>query len=318
MKDTRFSRRALVISTYALTGMALMNAQTPTYSVPVRMTVTMNVLGEGKRVPTVNREDVILTQGKDRLNVIDWVAACEDKAKLNLFLLIDDASDTSLGVQLADLRAFIDAQPPTTLVGVGYMRNGTVEIVKDFTSDHAAASQALRLPLGATGAYGSPYLSVMDLMKRWPESANRREIIMVTDGIDRARRGMRFYGLGPVSPDVDTASSVAQRTGTIIHSIYSPGVGHLHRNFWEATNGQNGLAKLADETGGESFFLGLQPAVSFKPYLDRITNLLNNQYVLTFQVKPGKGAGLRPIKLTTEVAGVELVSANNAWFPAAK
>jgi hypothetical protein len=155
-------------------------------------------------------------------------------------------------------------------------------------------------------------------MKRWPESSNRREVIMVTDGIDRARRGLRFSGLGPINPDVDSASSVAQRTGTIIHSIYSPGVGHLHRNFWEATNGQNGMAKLSDETGGESFFLGLQPPVSFKPYLDRISTILENQYVLTFHVRPGRKAGLRPIKLTTEVAGVELVSADNVWVPAAK
>jgi hypothetical protein len=260
----------------------------------------------------------MVTQGKDRLKVIDWVAACEDKAGLNLFILIDDASDSSLGLQLADLREFINQQPSTTLVGVAYMQNATVQIAQDLTNDHAAAAKALRLPMGSTGAYGSPYLSVANLMKRWPESPNRREVILVTDGIDRARRGMRYYGLGPVSPDVDSASTIAQSTGTIIHSIYSPGVGHLHRNFWQATNGQNGIAKLSDETGGESFYLGLQSPVSFKPYLDRIKTILENQYVLTFHINPGKKAGLRAIKLTTEVAGVELVSADGAWVPAAR
>jgi hypothetical protein len=318
MKDYRFSHKALVIFSYALTSALFLQAQTPASTVPVKMTVTLDVLGEGKRVPTVNREDVLVKQGKDSLKVADWIAACEDRAGLDLFILIDDASDTSLGVQLNDLRAFVNSQPATTSIGIGYMRNATVQITQNFTKDHAAAAKALRLPLGSTGAYGSPYLSVIDLMKRWPEHTNRREVIMITDGIDRARRGLPSRGLAPISPDVDCASTVAQRTGTIIHTIYSPGVGRLHHNYWEANNGQNGIAKLSDETGGGSFFLGLQPAVSFQPYLDRIQKILENQYVLTFQAKPNKKAGLQRVNLITEVAGVELASADNVWVPAAK
>ncbi len=78
------------------------------------------------------------------------------------------------------------------------------------------------------------------------------------------------------------------------------------------------MSKISDETGGESFFLGLQPAVSFKPYLDRIQKILENQYVLTFQARPGKKAGLQSVTLTTEIAGVELGSADSVWVPAAK
>ena len=47
---------------------------------------------------------------------------------------------------------------------------------------------------------------------------------MVTDGIDRARRSIPWRGLY-INPDVDSASEVAMRTGTIIHTIYAPGVG---------------------------------------------------------------------------------------------
>jgi hypothetical protein len=318
MKTSQSPRKALVIFSCALTSSLFLQAQPAASTVPVKMTVTLDVLREGKRVPTVNREDVMVKQGKDSLKVTDWVAACEDQAGLDLFILIDDASDTSLGVQLNDLRAFVNSQPATTSIGIGYMRNATVQIAQNFTNDHAAAAKALRLPTGSTGAYGSPYLSVIDLMKRWPEHTNRREVIMITDGIDRARRGLGSRGLSPISPDVDYASTVAQRTGTIIHSIYTPGVGRLHHNYWEANNGQNGIAKLSDETGGESFFLGLQPAVSFQPYLERVQKILENQYVLTFQAKPNKKAGLQRVNLTTEVAGVELASANNVWVPVAK
>jgi hypothetical protein len=204
---------------------------------PVTMVVTANV-DKNKRRPEIQKEDVFVHKGKDRLPVADWAAAQDGRAGLELFILIDDASVSTLGLQLDDLRNFINAQPSSTSIGVGYARNATVEIRQNFTTDHALAAKALRLPLGTAGAYGSPYLSAVDLMKRWPETPNRREILLVADGIDRAHRSHNAL----LNPDVDTAGAVAQRTGTIVHSIYYPGVGHWPRNFWQATNGQNGLA----------------------------------------------------------------------------
>jgi hypothetical protein len=293
------------------------NAQeTTTAAIPVRIAVTANV-ANNKRIPEINPEDIVVKQGNERLQVTEWVTASGERAGLDLFILIDDASDTSLGLYLDDLRTFINTQPATTLVGVGYMRNATVQIMQNFTTDHAAAAKALRLPFGTAGAYGSPYLSLTDLIKRWPENQNRREVVMVTDGIDRARGGPRWRGLS-TNPDVDIASDVAMRTGTIIHTIYAPGTGRLHRNYWEANNGQMGLAKLADVTGGESFFLGLQSPVSFRPYLDDLQKTLNNRYLLSFSAKPATKAGLQYISLSTEIAGVEFSAPDAVWVPAAK
>jgi hypothetical protein len=288
----------------------------PAKTADVHMTVTLRLLGENKRMPEVNREDVIVKQGKERLQVTGWAPARGERAGLDLFILIDDASDPSLGSQLDDLRSFVNAQPPTTSVGIGYMRNGTVQISQNFTADHSQAAKALRLPVTFSGAYGSPYLSLIDLMKRWPEGGNRREVVMITDGIDRFRGGPHPRGLGFVNPDVDLASQVAQRTGTIIHTIFARGVGRLGTNFWEITNGQNGMAKLSDETGGDSFYLGTRNAVSFKPYLDDLQTSLDNQYLLEFHAAPAKKSGLQYVKLTTEVAGVELDSADSVWVEA--
>jgi hypothetical protein len=39
---------------------------------PVQMTVTVLVLGKNKRMPEVSREDIIVRQGKDRLQVTGW------------------------------------------------------------------------------------------------------------------------------------------------------------------------------------------------------------------------------------------------------
>lgn len=281
--------------------------------VPVRMTVTVNV-DKGKRMPQIDMKDVSVKKNKEQLQVTEWVPAQGDHAGLELFFLIDDASISTLGNQLKDLSDFFNAQPATTAIGVGYARNANVEIRQEFTTDHVLAAKALRLPLTNVGAFGSPYLSVTDLMKRWPASSNRREVVLVTDGIDRANRGRNAL----VNPDVDTAARVAQKTGTIIHTLYFPGVGHWCRNFWEANSGQNGIAKLADVTGGESFFLGVQTPVSFSPYLDQLQRILDNQYLMTVSAKPGKKAALQYVTVTTEVAGVDFSTPDAIWVPAAK
>jgi hypothetical protein len=283
---------------------------------PVHMTVTVRVLGKNKRMPEVNREDIIVRQGKDRLQVTGWTLLRGDSSPLDLFVLIDDAARTSVSSQFGDLREFIYSLPKTTSVGVGYMRNGAAQVAQELTTDHRQAANALRIPLGSPGVYGSPYLSVIDLMKRWPESSNRREVVMITDGIDRLHGWPHRRSLGPLSPDVSAASTVAQRTGTIIHGIYTRGVGWRGSNFWQVTNGQSAMAKLADETGGESFFLGIGERVSFRPYLHRLQSSLDNRYRLEFNALPGKKPGLQYVKLTTEVAGIELDSADSVWVAA--
>ena len=283
----------------------------------VKMTVTASV-ADGKRMPDINREDVVVQRGKQRLRVTGLVPAQGAHAGLDLFIVIDDGSNSALGNQLEDLRTFINTQPSTTLVGVGYMRNATVQVLQDLTIDHAKAANALRLPFGYSGAYGSPYLSVIDLMKRWPDTRNRHEVVMITDGVDRARRNT---GWGPGltrNSDVDSASEVAQRTGTIIHTIYAPGTGRSHRNFWQATSGQMHMARLSDQTGGESFYLGLQSPVSFLPYLDQLQKILDNQYLLSFSAAPQKKPGLQRVKLSTPIAGVELSSHDAVWVPASR
>src|ERR1700740_534484 len=98
----------------------------------VRMVVTANV-DDGKRVPEIAKEDIFVKNGKERLHVLDWAPAQGERAGLELFFLIDDSATPGLGVHLDDLRAFIKSQPGTTAVGVGYARNGTVEIRQNLT-----------------------------------------------------------------------------------------------------------------------------------------------------------------------------------------
>ena len=123
---------------------------------PVHMVVTAEA-HHGSDVPVIQLEDVMVYQGRDRVKTTDWIPLQGEHAALELFILLDDASGTSLGSQLEDIRRFINAQPATTRIGVGYMRDGTVAMAQNLTDDHAMAAKSLRLPIGVAGINASPY-----------------------------------------------------------------------------------------------------------------------------------------------------------------
>src|SRR5579859_7941344 len=75
-------------------------------TLPVSMIVSVEAK-HGKEVPSISREDVVVFQEGDRVQVKDWVPLQADPAGVELFVLIDDSTDTSLGLQLNDLRKFI-------------------------------------------------------------------------------------------------------------------------------------------------------------------------------------------------------------------
>jgi hypothetical protein len=302
-------------------------------TVQVHMVITDEAVRDGAEVPILRPENVQVKQGKNLLKINTIIPARGDNAALQFFILIDDTCDSSIGNSLNDLRDFINAQPATTAIGVGYMSNATIQIAQNFTADHALAAKAIRLPRGNLSAMDSPYLSLISLIKGWPEQKVRREVLMVSDGIDRLRserassyptnfgRGSRnamptsSMGMTTMSPDVDTASTAGQRYGVIVHGIYATGVGRMGRNAWEVQLGQGGVAKITEETGGEYFSLGTQNLISFRPYLDRLQKVLDNQYYLVFQAVPKNKAGLQRVNISTQIADVEIAAADSVWVP---
>ena len=85
---------------------------------------------------------------------------------------------------------------------------------------------------------------------------------------------------------------------------------------WIRTWGQNHLAQLAEESGGEAYFLGYDTPVSFQPYFEQINRRLANQYLLSFVARPGKKPGLHSIRVRTEVPNAALISATRVYLPA--
>ena len=275
-------------------------------------TVTMTVTAVGKKdtsPPIVNKDDVQLYLNKERTQVADW----KHGERLYLAVLIDDSLDNVIANQWNDLKAFFAAQPDTTYISVSYARNGTAMVAQDFTNDHELAAKALRLPLGGGGAFSSPYLTLLDLMKRLPSSADRRSILFFSSGIDYFRGD---FWIRPV--DLDSTISLAQKQNINIWTIYAPDAGHRARGFFLISRAQSYLSQLSDETGAESFYLGTGEPVTFKPYFDELALHLNNQYLLTFRASGGAKGRFQRVKVTTELPHVEFMSAPQAFLPAAK
>lgn len=282
----------------------------------VRVIVTATSKKSGTAPPVVQKEDVKVRQeGKPR-PVLDWAPAKENQAGLDLAILIDDSSDTSLGVQLSDLSAFIRSMPPSVRVAVAYAANGTFRLQQNFTADHKAAANALRPPFGRTEAYSSIYLSVGSLIRRWPRDDNRHEILLISSGIDL------FRGVSDSAPglniDLEQAIRRAQRAGVVVYTLYADGTGRLSRNLFLINNGQGCLSLLAFDTGGESFFQGTQTPIAFSPFLHGIAERFGQQYVLTFGAQPPQTSGYERFVVTTELSGVDLAAPSRVFIPGAK
>jgi hypothetical protein len=271
-------------------------------------TFTVTAVGKKETAPPISKDDVQLFTGKERKQIGDW----KKSDQVFLAILIDDSIETGAGGQWDYLKEFINAQPASTAIAVGYIRNNTTQIAQDFSNDHSLATKAVRLPLGIGALGSSPYLGMIDMLKRWPDAAGpRRSIILVSSGIDYFRGS--FFGAW--YPDLDSLISRAEKQNTNIWTIYYPSSGHRGHAFYQVNYAQNNLDKLSEYTGAESYFLMYGAPVSIKPYLDEIATHLANQYLLTFSGAGGSKGKFQNIKVKTELPDVELFAPNAVWLP---
>jgi hypothetical protein len=260
--------------------------------------------------PTLDRSDVILFQGKQRAEVTDLVRLKSDESKTQLFIYIDDSLRASaLGTQIPALKQFVQQQPSSTEVAIGYMRNGGFALTQAFTTDHAAAAESIRLPVSSPGLNGSPYFALSWLAKHWPskEQTDRRVVLMLTDGVDRY-----YTTFSTENPYLQAAEKDAQKAGLLVYSIYMRDAGGYGTSSLGVTLGQSLLNQVSEATGGQAYFEGLTTPVSLTPYLNQFSRALQNQYKVTFVAKDTSAA--QPLKLRTEVPGVTLTGPRSAYI----
>lgn len=263
----------------------------------------------GAAPPEVVKDDVSVEVNRRPAQVEKWIRLRGDQASLELYIAIDEGDDTWLGNQFSSLKDFIREQPGTARIGLAYLRNGAANIVAPLTTDHDQAARALRLPLGEPGVSASPYMGISDLVKKWPASGARREVLLISSGIDP------YYSPpDQENPYLLKAIGDAQRAGILVHSIYFAEAGHLGHSYWQINWGQNYLSELGDETGGEAYWQGLTSPVSFDPFLKDLAQRLQNQYLLTVVPRDGKG-GLAPVHVSSSEAGVSLMAPSQIYVP---
>jgi len=296
-----------MVALVLVSGLFVANARA---AAPGAVTTTITAVGKkDTSPPVVTQDDVQLYLNKERTQIADL----RHDGKLYLAVLIDDSLDNVIANQWSDLKAFFAAQPDNTYISVSYARNGTAMVAQDFTNDHELAAKALRLPLGSGGAFTSPYLALLDLMKRWPTSADRHSILLFSSGIDYFRGD---FWTRP--PDLDSTISRAQKENINVWTIYAPDAGHRGRGFFIANRAQSYLTELSDATGAESFYLGIAEPVALKPYFDELSTHLSNQYLLTFKGSGGTKGRFERLRVATELQHVEFLAPSQVFLPPAK
>lgn len=257
--------------------------------------VTILPAHKGDEAPAnISQQDVAIKVNGKESSVTRFTPLRGENGRLELVVLMDSGARSSIGNQLSDIASFIKSLPPDAKVTVGAMQNGIARLAGPLTADHEAAAKGLRLPMGEPGSSASPYFCLSDLATHWPsnDQSARREVIMITDGVD-------YYHptLDLDDPYVNAAIRDAARARLVIYSIYWQNRGRFDRTEYANTIGQNLLQQVTQATGGNSYWIGMGNPVSVTPYLEDIGHRLKNQYELSFIAPFGNKPEVADLKL---------------------
>jgi len=265
--------------------------------------VTILPKHNGPLPASVTSQDLAVKVDGKSAKVTKWAPFASPADAVELVVLIDDGSRTSLGRQMEDIARFIESLPPNTKAGIAYMDNGRAEFAGPLSADHAEVLKALHLPMGAGGSSASPYFCLSDLATKWPSKdlTARREVVMVTDGVDSYNP---VYD--PSDPYVLAAIRDSVRAHLAVYSIFWRGQGRADGTGGGNFSGQNLLALVAEATGGKNFWQGSGNPVSFEPYLNDLSRRLKNQYELGFTTGLKGKAAVETLKLKMSAPGTEV------------
>lgn len=239
----------------------------------------------GEAIPNIQSQDLLLRVSGKQSDVTSWAPAKGESSPLELVILIDGSARASLGIQMSDIQSFVKEMPSHSKIAIAYMQNGRAALAGPLSSDPEVVLKGLHLPGGGPGQSASPYFCLSDLAQHWPSTdrSARREVVMITDGVD-------YYNLryDPQDPYVQAAITDATRAGLVVYSIYWKNEGRVDRSMYETDAGQNLLLEVTQATGGNGYWESMGNPVSFEPYFKDLRIRLENQYRLGFS-SPLKG-----------------------------
>jgi VWFA-related protein len=267
---------------------------------PVTVPVTIKV-----RRPTPEVEmrfvNYVLKEDGELQTILSMRKASENP--ITLAILIQDDLVSSVSTEAKPLANFVRRLPTGSRVMIGYIRTGTIDVRRKFTTDLEKAAKGLRPPMGlASASPYNPFVEVIEGLRRFDsQPLGRRAILLVSDGLDTSR------GVDSSSPgqslDLQRAINEAQRRSVAIYSIYAPSASGSATLL--GLNGQSCLERLSSETGGRAFFQGTGAPVSFDPFLKEIDSSISMQIALTYlSTHPDKGfhrLEIKPLEPDVEI-----------------
>jgi hypothetical protein len=235
-----------------------------------------------------------------------WKPLNSPESRLELVILIDSSARNSLASQYDDIKHFIKGLPPNTKAAIAYMESGSAIFAGPLTADLTQVTRGLHMPGGSPGSSGTPYMCLSDLAKRWPSKDReaRREVVMVTDGVDNYQVDFDLN-----DPYVQAAIHDALRASLLIYSIFWGDQGRrtvIGNGFDVNSTGQSLLMEVSQATGGKCFWVGTGNPVSFQPFLDELSRRLRNQYELGFTSRLDGKAEVESFKLKLSAPGTEV------------
>lgn len=295
---TRYLLALTLLTATTITAQAQQEGPTPTQAL---------VVVESKAGATLTAKDLTVSVNNHQTQLTNLTPVPATGAQVAL--LIDDGLRTSVARELGSLRDFVTSLRPGTEVFIGYMQNGRVLAAQNFTTDHNAAAQRIRVPVGSPGLSASPYFCLSDFVKNWPIDPNSsqgpkaRFVLMITNGVDPYNGSTSI--MNQDSPYVEAAVRDSQRAGVAVSSIYFSNAGI--RGGRASFSGQSYLSQVSEGTGGTAYYQGMGNPVSMAPYLQQFQKAISESYIATFSAPGGKD--LVQLKVSTKLPKTKLQAA---------
>lgn len=284
--------------------------QTPTPAPPQREEVEDRVEVRVVRVPVtvldkkgvpvtgLTRNDFQVLEDKRPVQ-FDFLGEIKELEKLPIYIgvLMDTSSSTSgkLGFEKEAAKNFLYTVTRTRKDLAAFVTfDDEVRLRQDFTRNLDLLERAIdgvKKPGTQTALFDAIW-EFCDQKMRGAASP-RRALVVITDGDDTYSRAR-----------IEDAVAIAQKTDTIIFAISTKGgfIGSAVPGVEAGTvkdSGDKELQKLADETGGRSFYTG--DMLALERAFKKIGEEMRSQYLLTYRPDPPFDGGYRRIevKVTT-------------------
>jgi hypothetical protein len=270
-----------------------------------RAVVTVLSKQHGELPANISQQDVsIKVNGKPSI-ITSWIPLKGPNDRLELVILIDSSARESVGSQFGDIEHFVNGLPPNAKAAIAYMRNGQAIFAGPLSADHAQVLRALHLPAGSPGSSASPYFCLSDLAKHWPsgDRGARREVVMITDGVDNYQPELNLD-----DPYLQAAIADSVRAGLVVYSIYWLNQGHASGTMYMENVGQSMLTEVTEATGGKNLWSGIGNPVSLQPYFEELARRLGNQYELGFSASLDRNPGDETLKLKVGGPALEVTA----------